>query len=184
MIFEIIIGVVLVAVASVAVYTVVQNKKTDQQAIAEPAPKEEVKTPKYLDIKEIGLKLPILAGLEDITYKSYPEESQLGESGKLFSSTTVNFSSKSIVEAAKGTEYTPGEPATCENGAIGAITKYSIDPKSLNQPYSVEQKTVGGKYYDLSFADGGYCSSDEKAVEIIKKQMELLKKSFASAEAL
>lgn len=186
LVFEMAMGVLILAVAGVALYTVIQGKKaepkTANQAQEQTAKKE------YIELKEIGLKIPKLAGLEDVTSKAHPEETATIErsdgNNVEYKITAVGISSAKLAKAANGTEYSPGEPANCAESGLGAISKYSVDPTTLELMFSVAKKTIGGKYYDLTFADGGPCSNDPNAVKIIEEQQELLKKAFDSAETL
>jgi len=155
-------------VAFVGFYVYNTGKKTDKtistatKAASKPATLSTNKS--YLEIKELGVKIPVSAQLKGLKYEVSPAES-----------TIVGLSTSGFEKAVA--ECKSADTAASSFPAIATATKVSGKYDSTSQPtdvYSTFAKQFPGFYLTYGTADGGpaaYCSGNDQAKNDAVKAM-------------
>lgn len=173
----------LCLVVGVGFYVFNANSDSAKSNIAtsQTKSKSEAKaTPKmFLEIKEMGIKIPLTSSISDATYVISPTDDNFAVVS------TPKFTA--AVDACTSKDQASGSPA-----ALGVVSKYegrydnSAPPKDF---YAEFVKQLPGFYLEYGHADGGLCSGtdnvkNQAAKDIFDKLDPQLKAAVKQAEAI
>ncbi|HVE81051.1 MAG TPA: hypothetical protein VNA68_02880 [Candidatus Dormibacteraeota bacterium] len=173
LLFEIILIVIILALAGFAYWQATQIRTVQENSAKEQ--KTEKKKESSISIKELGIKMTLPEGLDDLIYYTKADQQETDANGKAYTATYVYFSTKSLLKLDTG--------CAAAQGPIGAMTKFGSDPSVLSLPNSGAAKKVGSVHVEFSEPQA-YCSDIAEAKGLADKQKKLLKQAFETAKPL
>lgn len=133
----------------------------------------QVTTTNSLSIPELDIKLALPNGLTpgDLQYDAQIDRPGTTADPHLWSS--LAFTTKSLLQLDSG--------CTAAEGSIGAIIRYSEDPRSINAVLR-ESRPLGNYYFGFA-APQGPCSLNPNAEKLQLQQIQMLQQAFDSVTA-
>ncbi len=174
-------GILALCAIGVAVFATVaqKNVSTEPFPIHKDQQKDQKETGKFFELKDYGVRIPVLEGMEDMNlFHNVSKENGMQYDSYGFTSNDV----KDAVAALKN----PAEAKACndgrnlEYGSIGRRTDY---PDGDDRPLAPNTRVLN-QYYISYEHPQDVCTSDKSVQDLIVQKIRLVQRSFESMETL
>lgn len=145
-----------------------QNNNSDEEQAAD--------TGKYIEIKEYGVRMPVLEGMEDVTYK------RIVDKQPTYTSDSVQFFSKDVQMRVMASSNSKDQGCIDSpvHGLISRITEYPDGDDMAMR----EGSYIVGKYYLQYFGPQDVCTQNESIQDLISKKTNLVMQAFGKMQAI
>ncbi len=181
--FEIVIVIVAMLAIGAAGYFAYQARQ-DKNDYSANVPHKKTTAPvkssqKVLEIKELGFKMTLPPGLEDLEYRASTDNKTIED----IKGRSATFTGQALF----GTKALASKDAqncslSADGGPLGAIERLTTDTSSYEFASGPEKFKKVGSFYLTYSNPQSYCSLDNKDLQ--DRQHELLKQAFDSAQPL